>query len=199
VWPDEASSNVRNLFDNTLHRLRRILGPTNILHLTNGKLTLDQGQCWVDAWAFDHLTAACLAGCEEGRRPMDASSEVQAQTALRLYQGHFLERDVEEPWSLPYRDRLRNRFQRLVRVLGARLEATEQWTAAAEVYERGIEIDNLAETFYQHLMICHQKLGEQSESLRVYRRCRELLSIVLGVAPSPATEKIRKESVYGDL
>jgi DNA-binding SARP family transcriptional activator len=197
VWPDETSSNLRNLFDNTLHRLRRILGPTDILHLNNAKLTLDPGSCWVDAWTFDHLTAHGLNGNGDGRHHPETLSEHEAQTALRLYQGHFLQREAEEPWSLPYRDRLRNRFQRLVRTLGARLEAEGHWEDATEVYERGLEIDNLAELFYQHLMICHQQLGEHAEAIRVYRRCRELLSIVLGIPPSAATEKIRQACVQG--
>lgn len=192
VWPDEGSSDLRNLFDNTLHRLRRLLGHNEVLHLHDAKLTLDPQHCWVDAWAFEHLTTPCLHGTEDGQRRADAFSETGAQAALRLYQGHFLQSEAEQPWSLPYRDRLRNRFQRLVRTLGARLEAAGHWEAAIEVYERGIEIDNLAESFYQRLMVCHQQRGEHAESVRVYRRCRELLSIVLGISPSLATEEIRR-------
>ncbi|WP_171016003.1 BTAD domain-containing putative transcriptional regulator [Ramlibacter sp. 2FC] len=195
VWPDESSSNLRNLFDNTLHRLRRLLGHNEVLHLHDAKLTLDADHCWVDAWAFEHLTTSRVHGSEDGSRREDAFSESGAQAALRLYQGHFLQSEAEQPWSLPYRDRLRNRFQRLVRALGARLESAGQWEAAIEVYERGIEIDNLAESFYQRLMFCHHQRGEHAESVRVYRRCRELLSIVLGISPSAATEEIRRACV----
>lgn len=194
LWPEESNSNLRNLFDNTLHRLRRLLGPVDVLRLNNGKLTLSASHCWVDAWVFNRLTAPCSAALSQAGKGPAVLCDEDAQAALRLYSGHFLQSETEEPWSLPYRDRLRNRFHRLVRTLGERLEKDEQWEAAADMYERGLEIDNLSELFYQHLMVCHQHLGEHAEALRVYRRCKELLSIVLGVSPSPRTEKIRQDS-----
>ena len=195
LWPEESRSDPRNLFDNTLHRLRRLLGPANVLHVANGKLTLDPALCWVDAWTFSRLTASCAGGLPEGDPGRLELREADARAALRLYSGHFLQSEVEEPWCLSYRDRLRNRFHRLVRSLGEHLEQAQQWEAAAEVYERGLEVDNLAECFYQHLMACHQRLGEHAEALCVYRRCRELLSIVLGVAPSSRTEQLRQVSL----
>ncbi len=195
LWPEESSSNLRNLFDNTLHRLRKLLGPAPVLHVVNSKLTLDPALCWVDAWAFNRLTAACAAAVVNGDGAGPVLDEREARTALRLYSGDFLQSETEIPWSVPYRDRLRNRFHRLVRVLGERLELEQQWEAAAEVYERGLEIDNLSEAFYQRLMACNQQMGEHAEALCVYRRCRELLSIVLGVAPSARTEKLRLASL----
>ena len=40
-------------------------------------------------------------------------------------------------------------------------------------------------------MIAFRELGEPAEALKVYRRCKDMLSIVLGVAPGPETEAIR--------
>jgi DNA-binding SARP family transcriptional activator len=34
-------------------------------------------------------------------------------------------------------------------------------------------------------MICQRELGQPAAALQAYRRCRELLSVVLGLAPSP--------------
>jgi DNA-binding SARP family transcriptional activator len=39
-------------------------------------------------------------------------------------------------------------------------------------------------------MICYQEQGRRCEALGVYRRCRFVLSVVLGIVPSPATEAI---------
>jgi len=41
---------------------------------------------------------------------------------------------------------------------------------------------------YRGQIRCHLTMGQQAAALCVYRRCRELLSIVLGVAPAPQTE-----------
>ena len=91
-------------------------------------------------------------------------------------------------------DRAKSRFLRLVTLLGTRLQAEGQWAQAVEVYERGLEVDSLAEPLYQHLMLCLQQQGQHAEVLRSYRRCRDLLSIVLGVRPARHTEQIRLAS-----
>ena len=49
-----------------------------------------------------------------------------------------------------------------------------------------------AETIYRRLMVCLREEGNPSGVLTAYRRCRELLSIVLGRAPSPETEAVRQ-------
>jgi DNA-binding SARP family transcriptional activator len=41
-------------------------------------------------------------------------------------------------------------------------------------------------------MICHQKLGQATEGIAVYRRCKKTLASVLGVEPSSETEAVRK-------
>ena len=178
LWPDAAGRDPRKSFDNTLHRLRHMLGRDDVLLMRDGKLTLSLRCCWVDAWAFERLSSR---SADPGR----------TGEAIALYRGHFLEREADTPWLLPYRDRLRSRFQRLALTEGQRLEEGARWSEAARVYEDALELDNLAENFYRRLMFCHQQRGEYAEVQRVYRRCRELLSIVLGVKPSAETEAIR--------
>lgn len=195
LWADDTSGDLRNLFDNTLHRLRRLLGPIDVLNVHNAKLTLSPSHCWVDAWAFGRLSSAFIDGTSEFSAAGPDAGVKAAEAALRLYSGHFLQQETEYPWVSLYRDRLQSRFQRMVNALGARLEQAGQWESAADVYVRGLEIDNLSESFYQHLMVCHQQMGQHAEALRVYRRCRELLSIVLNIAPSAKTERIRLGSL----
>jgi len=36
-------------------------------------------------------------------------------------------------------------------------------------------------------MICHRQRGQLTDAMNVYRRCRENLSIILGIAPSADT------------
>lgn len=199
LWPDEAGGDMKNLFDNTLHRLRKLMGPVEVIKLRNGKLTLDPATCWVDAWAFQRLTGAILTA----GTPTDATQIValqrDAMAALRLYSGHFLQSEGDDsPWVLAYRDRVKSRYLRMVWALGTRFEQLGQWHLSIEIYERALEVDNLIESLYRQLMLCHQQLGEHAEVLRVYRRCRELLSIVLGLAPSERTETIRQASLRAD-
>ena len=58
------------------------------------------------------------------------------------------------------------------------------------LYRRALEVDNLQEESYRRLMLCLHELGESAEAKKVYRRCTELLSIVLGTRPSPETVSV---------
>jgi hypothetical protein len=56
-----------------------------------------------------------------------------------------------------------------------------------------IELDTLAEFFYRRRMICLHALGRRADALEIFRRCRQMLSIALGVAPAPETERLHRE------
>ena len=61
---------------------------------------------------------------------------------------------------------------------------------AATVYRRALEEDPLAENLYRHLMECYLSQGKQAEAYDAYRRCRDNLSIILGIKPSLETERL---------
>ena len=73
-------------------------------------------------------------------------------------------------------------------LLGQRCERAGRPEAAIALYRAALEQDNLAEELYQHLIACHLARGDSAQALNAYRRCRELLSIVLGLKPSARTE-----------
>ena len=62
-----------------------------------------------------------------------------------------------------------------------------------DLYRRGLEADNLAEPLYRGLMRALAAKGDHAEALNAFRRCRELLSIVLGTEPSGETERLHRE------
>jgi hypothetical protein len=62
--------------------------------------------------------------------------------------------------------------------------------ASACSHKSGIELDPLNEGLYRGLMLCHQELGDHSDALHAYRRCRELLTRLLGVPPNAKTQAL---------
>ena len=49
-------------------------------------------------------------------------------------------------------------------------------------------VDDLIEDLYRRLMVCYLETHSIGEGLSVYERCRNVLSVVLGVQPEPETE-----------
>ena len=190
LWPDLSGDNAHNALKMTVSRMRRQMGVEDAIRFQDGKVSLDAGRCWIDAKAFERI-AAQFEKWVEGNNHGDYSEGVAlAQKAIALYRGRFLAEDEEKFWTISYRQRLRHRFSRLIARLGELLEKSGQWEKASEFYQKGIEIDELAEEFYQRLMICHREVGRRVNAIETYKCCSKLLSSKLGIGPSPVTEAI---------
>jgi len=194
MWPESEGDMAYNAFEITLHRLRRLIGIDKALVLSNGLLTLDNRQCWVDVWAFEQAAGRAEALLKTAHPNPEELAGVSSRV-IALYHGHFLGRETPEPWSISLRERLRSKFLRHL------IDAARQWErigrhgTAIQCYQKGLEVDDLAEIFYQRLMVCYQQLGRRSEALAVYRRCRTTLSLILSIPPSPATEAIHRRLI----
>ncbi len=162
-----------------------LLGSDKAILYKNNCLTLDQQRCWVDILGFDHLINGAEGVTNKGDRGIQLTNK-----ALSMYKGHFLSGDVREPWTMSRRENLRNKFVRSISRLGQHLEETEEFDQAIDSYNKGIEIDELAERLYQRLMLCHQRSGNRTEAIKTYKRLKTLLASHLGIEPSRETEAI---------
>jgi DNA-binding SARP family transcriptional activator len=99
---------------------------------------------------------------------------------------------MDQSWVISTRERCRGRFIRNLTWLGRYWRDRKDWGQALGSFQQGLEIDDVAEDLYQELMICYRELGRRAEALSAYRRCRKMLSTILGIAPSPQTEAIYK-------
>jgi len=208
LWPDADGDLAHRSFEMAVHRLRKLIGNDKVIQLQERRLSLDTDLCWVDVWAFDKAAesspdkdirgqAASGVRSEEVHNDKSAIRDPQSEInpeiiekSLSLYKGHFLPSDTAHAWVLSYRERLRSKLSRLIVKLGTSLEQARQWENAAEVFRKGLEADGHAEEYYQHLMVCHQQLGQRAEAISVYNRCRSFLSTTLGIAPSSRTEDL---------
>ena len=181
LWPEEDGDTAHQSFTTALHRLRKLLGDKTLIQQRDGRISLDTSRLWVDALAFEAL---CVR--ETGLDPLGTMRTIE------LYRGEFLAHD-DAPWAFSMRDKLRTRYLELVSSVARRLERDGSHEEALDLYRRGIEADELAETFHQGLMRCHHQVGRTPEALDAYRRMRELLTRVHGVQPSPATEELYRK------
>jgi len=181
LWPDADGAAAKTSFDTTLFRLRKLLDVDNALALSGGKLSLARSAVWVDVWTLEAAFAQSESGVVE---PAPA-----ARRLLDAYRGPLLGTE-EAAWIAKPRDALRARFMRASARLGEELERRADWAGAIDIYRRGLEADNLVESLYRGLMRSLAAAGNQAEALNVFRRCRELLSIVLSVKPAAETERL---------
>jgi DNA-binding SARP family transcriptional activator len=187
LWPEAIGDAARNSFDNTLHRLRKLLGGDGRVTLRAGSLSLDRASCWTDC--------AALADRLAVPPPVERASDPDLVTAwingvLALYQGPFLAGEDELSDVIVTRERIEARITRVVTALGDRLEATNQHAEAVRLYRRVVEQQPLTEDTVRRLMTCLLHLGQRAEALAAYRRCRQQLSVVLGVRPAAETEAL---------
>ena len=189
LWPEPLEDGGQKVFDITVHRLRKLLGGNDVVQITDRHATLNPALVWVDVWALEGALARLVSPVTEQAPDMRVLEEA-APRILDLYRGHFLAGDKEQPWHIPLRNRLSGRFARLVLRLAAHWESGKQWSRAAELYQRGIELDPLAETFYRGQMLCLRAQGRRAEAIEVFRQCRHALSVMLGISPSAETEAV---------
>jgi LuxR family maltose regulon positive regulatory protein len=186
LWPDETGDSAHNSFSVALTRLRKLLGDADAIRQVGGRVSVNRDRVWIDAVAFERTFGDAEAA--EG-----AGNEDSMRRAIDYYCGSFLSDDTGEPWTVSLRERLRSRFIAGLSGLARRYEQGDQIESAISLYRRGIEADELAEDFYRGLMRCYRAREERAEALTVYRRLKQILSVTLGIGPSPATEQLARE------
>lgn len=184
LWPDADGDTAHKSFEVNLLRLRRLLGNDKVLRFRDGKVTLDTGFCWTDVLAFESIVKP------SHQKEDEASIGSSFEKAAELYRGDFLAGDGND-WSVSVRERMRDRFLRLIIRKGKSSEAEGDWERAARYYAKGLEIDDLTEELYQNLMTCYKNLGRHAEVVKVYNRCRASLNKSLGISPSARTEALK--------
>ena len=192
LWPQPASSDGQKAFDITVHRLRRLLVCDDALQVTARSVSLNPQLVWVDVWALERKLLPLIPAVNAGL-PEISLLESEAPQVLNLYRGHFLPDGTEEPWQIALKNRLSGRFHRFVLRLGEHWESRQLWPRAAELYQRAIELDPLGETFYRRQMVCLHAQGQRAEAIEVFRRCRQTLSVMLGVPPTGETEAVYRQ------
>lgn len=183
LWREEEGDAARKSLDVTVARLRKLLGRSEAIVLSDETVTLNPRLCWVDAESF----LARSASVDEREGIID-----RHERACTLYGGSFLPGESDVRWTVKRRERLRSRFVWLIEQAGGDAERTQSWENAIAWYRRGLEADELAEAFHQGLMRSYGALGRNAEGMSAYRRLRQTLSVTLGISPSEQSQALAR-------
>jgi DNA-binding SARP family transcriptional activator len=143
-----------------------------------------------DVWIDVEAASEAIDRAESALRG-DRSQEAWgwAQVAYQISRRTFLMGE-EGPWVTLKRSELREVLVRAHECLSEpSIWHTEPEFAVRHARE-AVAIEPFRETSYQLLMRAHAAVGNRAEALRVYERCKSLLSEELGVPPSPQTETV---------
>ena len=189
LWPEADGDAAFQSLKITLHRLRALIGREEAVKVREGRVSLDDRLCWIDAWAFERLLGEA-DGCDPG------AAVPLLEKAVGFYQGFFLGREMEEPRLLAAGERLRSKFLRGVEKLGSFWSQGGEWEKARECYRKGLEVDSLAEEFCRGALVCCRNLGLRAEGLSLYKSFEKRLKKELDIAPTAKTMAIR-DSLLG--
>lgn len=179
LWPDATPENGRKSFDMALSRLRKLLEQEDSVVINDAKLAFSPQLAWCDTADFATL-------CERAPAGMDTVAlERHATELLSRYGRGFLDGEqLDAPWAVEGRERQKQRLLRQAQAVADALAAQAATAPARQLIEQAIEAEPLAESLYIRLMRLHAEAGNHAEGLRVFRRLREMLSIMLSIKPS---------------
>jgi ATP/maltotriose-dependent transcriptional regulator MalT/DNA-binding SARP family transcriptional activator len=195
LWPDADEPNARKSLDMALSRLRKLLGDDEAVLLSEGRLMLSAQRVWTDLDPL--LRALAHAGAQRdahaagrpGATHATALDDVAA--VLRHYGGRFLPEEGDLPWLMAGREAVaaavRTALMIADTVLAGRSDA-----ALIPALERAFAADPTSEDLARALMSALARENRPAEAIGVYRRLREILSVVMSMPPSAATEHVRQ-------
>lgn len=196
IWPDADGDAAHTNFHTTLHRLRKVIGASAVI-VKNGMVSLDDHYCWTDIWSFERALSQLDVMVTQA--PIDAEVfSTTLEQAAALYQGHFLERDTDQHWSLFLRDKLRNRYLQTLRLAMGVIAKSSGCAAVLRWHTKAIEVSPLGEEYYFNYMACLAAQDLRAQALSVYDQCQAMLISGLGMTPSQKTLTLVQQIKSGD-
>ncbi len=199
LWTDRSEEASRYRLRHTLWEVRRSLGRDFLLS--------DDDACWIGPCEDAHIDVCDFkTGCQSlglGQRESKPADPQQLSKLVCLYLGDLLEglavreAPLFEEWLLAEREKLQLLYLEALWRLARAQVAEGSLPEAAGTLVRLIEADPLRERSYRALIGVHLRVGDRPAARRAYDQCARTLSAELGVAPSPATQLLRK-AITGD-
>jgi len=191
LWPGTVPPSWERSLSALISKLRALLASTSIPDVTlTGSFGHYQLLLPADIWIDVEAASEAIDRAESalrGDKPREAWG--WAQVAYQISRRPFLMGE-EGPWVTLKRSELRDVLVRAHECLSEPSIWHTEPEYAVKHAKEAVAIEPFREISYQLLMRAHAAVGNRAEALRVYERCRSLLSEELGVHPSSQTEAV---------
>jgi len=195
LWPDADTQNGRKSLDMAISRVRRLLADDAALQTPEGRLALSQRHVWTDVAPLLRLLRRVGAQRDRtvaGKTPPAAAVMAEIAAVLELYRGPYLPDEDPPPWLLAGREAVTAAVRTALVTAESVLKGHDD-ERLKQAMERAFAVDSTSEDLARALMRVHLRHGRHGEALIVYRRVRDMLSIVLSVTPSAETERLKEQ------
>ena len=189
LWPGTVPRSWERSLSAIISKLRALLAGLDGVVLDGSyghyRLSLPAG-AWIDVEAAGEAIDRAESALR-GNEPAEARG--WALVAYQISRKPFLMGE-EGPWATLKRSGLRDVLVRAHECLSEPSIWHTEPEYAVKHAKEAVALEPFRETGYQLLMRAHAAVGNRAEALRVYERCRNLLSEELGVPPSSQTEAV---------
>lgn len=153
LWPDSEGDLAQQTLNTAIFRLRKLIGKNAVL-VSDGRISLNDNDCWIDVWAFD----ATLRELDRALQQTNNDTLVieLSNRLLHLYQGSFLKHEDSGTFKFK-QEQLQNKMTRLLKRLILYHEKRQEHSRICWLLEQGLERIPKLESDYQGLIDYHQK------------------------------------------
>ena len=199
LWPDADLANARKSLETTLARLRKLLRDDDAVVLSEGRLRLSETHVWTDVGPLLRALQHARTHRDEwarGSQPALEAAIADVRAVLDHYHGRFLPEEGDAAWLIAGREAIAAAVRSALMIADAVLAGRESERLIAAL-ERAFAADPTSEDLARALMRAWSARGQHAEGIRVYRRLREMLSVILALPPSRETELLKDDLYAG--
>ena len=191
LWLDTAPPSWERSLSAIISKLRALLASAGLPNVAlNGSFGHYQLALPSDAWTDVEAAIGAIDRAESALRGTEPQEALGwAYVAHQISRRPFLMGE-EGPWVTLKRSELRDVLVRANECLSEPSIWPREPEYAVRHATEAVNLEPFREASYQLLMRAHVAVGNRAEALRVYERCRCLLSEELGVSPSSQTEAV---------
>jgi DNA-binding SARP family transcriptional activator/pimeloyl-ACP methyl ester carboxylesterase len=188
LWPDSDEAQGRTRLRRLVYTIEESAGG-RVLSTDNDCLALDTDALAVDALLFAQFARQSVTAGSFDESALTEAREWVARARRPLLEGIAFGSEIFDDWlksaSINHEHLLARLLERLIDALSSRRE----FSAALDLAEALIALDEYREPSYVLLMQLHAQQGDGARVEAVYTRCAELLRAEFGIKPSAQTEK----------
>lgn len=189
LWEDAEGDRAKNCFDNTLFRLRKILGDKDAVTLDSGMLSINAKVCWVDLFAFENLIKNSVNVLNA--QPINPELVLALARDLSLiYRGPCFWLAKEFSWGHFIQEKTKTKFLRFSLELGRAFESLGMNDDAVSVYAKALEHYPLSEEICLQMIKTRINQGLLVEALVLFKNFSKELRDSFGLEPSGAMLRV---------